>query len=139
MATDVEAILTVIEALFNETHPNREQVSRPTVSKTLRRFNEIGNVRNCHRTGRPKNVLQQSIISRLTETFPNYANPNLPAESIWFQQGETPPLVRRQVRHDWNETFPGYDEGEQLSGQLRHQISPHLTFSVGLCKKSSLC
>ena len=45
-----------VTALFNDIHPNREQVSKSTVSKTLRRFNETGNVRNRQRTGRPKNV-----------------------------------------------------------------------------------
>ena len=36
---------TVVAALFNETHTNRKQVSKSTVSKTLRRFNETGNVK----------------------------------------------------------------------------------------------
>ena len=58
-------------AVFNETHPNREQVSRSTISKTLRRFNETGNVRNRQRTERPKSITNDensfNIMLNVTE------------------------------------------------------------------------
>ena len=54
-----------------------------------------------------RQLLQQSINSRLRQVFPNYANSNLPAESIWFQQDGSPLHFGRQVRHFLNEIFPG--------------------------------
>jgi transposase len=41
-------------ALFNETHPNRNPISKSTVTKTLKRFNETGSVTNRLKVGRPR-------------------------------------------------------------------------------------
>jgi hypothetical protein len=40
--------------LFNETHPNRNPISKSTVTKTLKRFNETGSVTNRLKVGRPR-------------------------------------------------------------------------------------
>ena len=50
---------------------------------------------------------QQSIIPQHRQIFPNYENPNLLAETIWFQQDLAPPHFGCQVRHYLNEAFPG--------------------------------
>ena len=59
---------TEVAELFNK---DREQVSRSTVSKTLGRFNETGNVRNRQRTGRSKSIAKDenffNIMSDVTK------------------------------------------------------------------------
>lgn len=51
-------------------------------------------------------LLQESIVPELRQIFPNNANPNLPAQHIWFQQDGAPPHFGREVREYLDETFP---------------------------------
>jgi len=45
--------------LFNETFPNRNSISKSTVQKTVKRFEETGSVKDCPRTGRPKDATNE--------------------------------------------------------------------------------
>ena len=58
-------------------------------------------------TNRYLQLLQQTIIPRVRQIFPNYKYLNLPTESIWFQQDGAPPHFGRQVCHYLSVTFPG--------------------------------
>lgn len=40
--------------LFNDTHPNRNPISKSVVGKTLRRFEQTGSVKDLPRSGRPR-------------------------------------------------------------------------------------
>lgn len=40
--------------LFNAAHPNRQPITRSTISKILLKYEEYGNVKNLSKTGRPK-------------------------------------------------------------------------------------
>ena len=43
-----------VKTPFNEIQLEREPISKSTVSKTQRRFNETGSVKKCPKPGRPK-------------------------------------------------------------------------------------
>jgi transposase len=45
-----------VMTLFNEIHPNRQPISRSTVTRTWSRFNETGSVKVRPKSGRPKIV-----------------------------------------------------------------------------------
>lgn len=45
--------------IFNGSHPDREPISKSTVSKTLRRFHETGNVKDRPKSGRPVSVTNE--------------------------------------------------------------------------------
>lgn len=51
-------------------------------------------------------LLQNYIIPNLTALYPNGENPNIPADSIWFQQDGAPPHYSRIVRDYLNNIFP---------------------------------
>jgi transposase len=45
-----------VMTFFNEIHPNRQPISRSTVTRTWSRFNETGSVKERPKSGRPKIV-----------------------------------------------------------------------------------
>lgn len=55
--------------LFNNTFRNREPITKSTVSKTVRRFEETGTVNNRPRTGRPRTVTTDAKSLDVLQTF----------------------------------------------------------------------
>lgn len=51
--------------------------------------------------------LRNKLIPDLYIMFSNANNPNIPDESIWFQQDGAPPHFSREVRQYLNKVFPG--------------------------------
>jgi len=51
--------------------------------------------------------LRNKLIPDLCIMFSNANNPNIPDESIWFQQDGAPPHFSREVRQYLNKVFPG--------------------------------
>ena len=80
-------------------------------------------------------------MPRLRQLFPSYQNPQLPAETIWFQQDGTSLHFGRQVGQYLNETFRGRWIGRKGTIEWPAK-SPDLTpldfFFVGLFKESRL-
>lgn len=48
-----------VATLFNETFPDRNPVAKSTVQKTVKRFEEMGSVKDCPRSGRPKSATNE--------------------------------------------------------------------------------
>ncbi|KAJ8946748.1 hypothetical protein NQ318_002578, partial [Aromia moschata] len=48
-----------VVVIFNELHPDREPLSKSTVSKTLQRFHETGGVKDRPKSGRPVSVTNE--------------------------------------------------------------------------------
>ena len=58
--------------LFNEMHPERELIFKSTLSKTLRRFNETGSVKERPKPGRPKTATNyENALNALLDTTEN--------------------------------------------------------------------
>lgn len=51
-------------------------------------------------------LLQNYIIPSVSALYPNDENPNIPADSIWFQQDGAPPHYSRTVREYLHNIFP---------------------------------
>lgn len=51
-------------------------------------------------------LLQHQIIPALAALYPHHQNPQLPANSLWFQQDGAPPHYARHVREYLNNIFP---------------------------------
>lgn len=51
-------------------------------------------------------LLQNNVVPTLANLYPAQANPQVPADVIWFQQDGAPPHYRIDVRHYLDLTFP---------------------------------
>lgn len=73
----------VVADLFNETFPNRNPISKSTVQKTVRRFEETGSVKDLPRTGRPRDATNEEksldVLLSVTEN-PHTSIPKLEQE-----------------------------------------------------------
>lgn len=56
---DITRSFAQVVIMFNELHPERESISKSTVSKTLHRFHETGGIKDKPRTGRPVTVTNE--------------------------------------------------------------------------------
>lgn len=51
-------------------------------------------------------LLQNNVVPTLTNLYPDPANPQVPANNIWFQQDGAPPHYQINVRQYLNQIFP---------------------------------
>lgn len=52
-------------ALFNAERPNRENITRTTVTKIYRKFRDVGHVKDLQRSGRPKVTTEDKVLDVL--------------------------------------------------------------------------
>jgi len=64
---------SAVVRLFNDTYPNR-RINKSTVLKTIERFRETGNVKNCSKSGRPSSATNEEQQLDVLQTF--IENPN---------------------------------------------------------------
>lgn len=77
--------------LFNQAHPNKN-INKSTVAKTLKRFNDTGNVKNRGKIGRPKvKTDEQNSLNILIDLMDN---PKVSVEQIALNHG----MCRRSVQ-----------------------------------------
>lgn len=71
-------------------------------------------------------LLQNNVLPTLTNLYPDPANPQLPANMIWFQQDGAPPHYQINVRQYLNRVFPNRWIGRRGSMEWPAR-SPDLT------------
>lgn len=71
-------------------------------------------------------LLQNNVVPTLTNLYPDPANPQVPANMIWFQQDGAPPHYQINVRQYLNEIFPNRWIGRRGSMEWPAR-SPDLT------------
>jgi len=89
--------------LFNETFPNRNPISRSTVQKTVRRFEETGSVKDRPRSGRPRDATNEEksldVLLSVTEN-PHTSIPKLEQEH-GIAKGSIHKILKRNSFHPY--------------------------------------
>ena len=102
-----------VAAFVYESRPNREQVFKSTVLKTLRRCNETGNGRNLQRTGRPRNVTNGensfNIMLDVTE------NPKISREQLALNHNTSRSLVQKIRKNIIHKKFIYYKNSVKIT------------------------
>lgn len=89
--------------LFNNLYPERDPITRTVVSKTLRRFNMSGNVRNLSKPGRPTTVTSQNEaldIAIMLEENPQTSTPEI-ARARNISRRSVARILKREKYHPY--------------------------------------
>lgn len=82
-------------------------------------------------------LLQNDVVPTLINLYPNPENPQVPTNTIWFQQDGAPPHYRANVRQYLNSTFPNRWIGRRgaIEWPARSPDLTPLDFFMGLCEE----
>lgn len=90
-----------VAALFKNTYPDRELISKSTVQKTVRRFDETGSVKDRQRTGRPKLATNFDKGFEVMQTFVENP-PSTLRKAAQAHKISSMPIHRILVKEKWH-------------------------------------
>lgn len=91
--------------IFNEAHPDRQPISKPTIARTLKRFLETGDIKDRPKSGRSINVTtEESYMDVLLDVV---ENPKTSVQQIAINHNMSRYSIRKILGAE-----------DQLNGQL---------------------